>query len=261
MRNRYFKIWLLLSLKSARIALNSRFGAIFFSVGKVIRFFLFIGFILVIESKTKNIVGYSIWQIIFFFATFNLIDILSQLFLREVYQFRSYVVSGDFDYFLVKPLSPLFRALFGGSDVLDFPVLIASIFFLMLSAGHIGNINLINTLFYVLLVINALFIALSFHIFVLGICILTTEIDNTLWTYRDLIQLGRFPIDIYREPLRGFLTFIIPIGIMITFPAKMFMGFLSTQLILVAFFVSVVFLGVSLYMWKYSLRKYSSASS
>ncbi|MEK7534051.1 MAG: ABC-2 family transporter protein [Patescibacteria group bacterium] len=246
---------------ASQIAFVSRFGAIIFILGKILRFAFFLLFLLLLISKTKVIVGYEIWQVILFFATFNLIDTVVQFFLREVYRFRSYVVSGDFDYFLIKPISPLFRSLFGGSDVLDISMLLISVGFVIMSIFKIGDISLSGVLVYLLLILNAFLIALTFHIFILVVGILTTEVDNTLWLYRDITQMGRLPIDIYKEPIRGILTFILPVGIMMTFPPKSLMGLLSIQSVMIALVVSTVLLYVSLKCWKFAISRYASASS
>ena len=261
MVGKYLKIWWTMTRIASQIAFVSRFGAIIFILGKILRFAFFLLFLLLLISKTKVIVGYEIWQVILFFATFNLIDTVVQFFLREVYRFRSYVVSGDFDYFLIKPISPLFRSLFGGSDVLDISMLLISVGFVIMSIFKIGDISLSGVLVYLLLILNAFLIALTFHIFILVVGILTTEVDNTLWLYRDITQMGRLPIDIYKEPIRGILTFILPVGIMMTFPPKSLMGLLSIQSVMIALVVSTVLLYVSLKCWKFAISRYASASS
>lgn len=258
---RYIKIWKILIYISAQIALTSRFGAAIFILAKLIRFLFFFLLLLVLGSKTSTIAGFTLWQMVFFYVTFNLVDALAQFFLREVYRFRYYVVSGDFDYILTKPMSPLFRSLLGGSDILDIPMLILSLLFLIIAALHIGPITSLGVFMYLLLIGNAFLIAFSFHIFVLVIGILTTEVDNVLFLYRDLTQMGRVPVDIYQEPLRGFITFIIPVGIMMTFPAKALMGLISPSTFIISFLIGGVFFLVSLSLWRFSLRHYSSASS
>lgn len=258
---KYLKIWWLLSTRSAQVAFVSRFGAVGFLLGKLIRFAFFLFFLLILASRTQGIVGYTLWQIIFFYATFNLVDTLVQFFLREVYRFRLYVVSGDFDFFLVKPYSALFRSLFGGADPLDIPMIFLSLGFVVFSAIKMGGISIPGLGIYALLLANSFFIALSFHIFVLAVGVLTTEVDNTIWLYRDLTQMGRLPIDIYLQPLRGILTFAIPVGVMMTFPAKALMGLLSWQGVLISIMVALLFLWGSIIFWRYSLKNYSSASS
>lgn len=258
---RYFLLWWGFTRITTQVAFQSRFGAIVFLIGKFLRFFFFLFFLFLVVSKTRTIAGYSLWQVIFFFATFNLIDAIPQFLWREVYRFRSYVIRGSFDYILTKPVSPLFRCLFGGSDMLDLFILFVSLVFVVYSATQVHVVTTSGIIVYILLVINALFISLAFHIFVLSIGILTTEIDNAIMLYRDLTQMGRVPIDIYKEPVRGFLTFIIPIGIMITFPAKAFMGLLSMSTLLISFSVGAILFVLSLFFWQYALKQYASASS
>ena len=125
---KYFWLWWSFTSITTQIAFQSRFGAIIFLIGKLLRFAFFLFFLILLVSKTKTIAGYSLWQVIFFFATFNLIDAIPQFLWREVYRFRTYVVRGFFDYIITKPISPLFRSLFGGSDILDLFILLISIF-------------------------------------------------------------------------------------------------------------------------------------
>lgn len=258
---RYFRLWLLLGLYTTQTALLTRFGAAIFIVSKFFRFFIFLFFIAVIATRVHIIGGYSIWEMVLFFMTFSFIDTGVSLFFREVYRFRSYIVDGRFDYFLVNPVSPLFRSLLGGTDILDLPLFFFAIVGIFIAAGHIHIPSVMSIVLYIVLVLNGFLIAASFHIFVLGIGILTTSVDNTIMLYRDLTQMVRVPVSIYQEPIRSILTFAIPIGIMITFPAQALMGLLSVQFICIAFGISgVLFIG-SLLFWKYALARYSSASS
>ncbi len=242
-------------------AFISRFGAILFVIGKLIRFSFFLFFLLIITSRTQAIQGYTLWQVILFYITFNLIDSLAQFFLREVYRFRSYVIRGDFDYFLTKPVPVLLRLLFGGSDILDIPIILLSFGFIFVALSNIGGVTVPNLLIYLALLINGFVIAMSFHILVLAIGVLTAEVDNTLWLFRDITQMGRFPIDIYKNPLRQIITFIIPVGIMVTFPAKAAMGLLSFNTVLISLFVGGISLYLSIRFWRFALKNYSSASS
>ncbi len=258
---KYFLLWWSFTIATTQIAFQSRFGAIVFLIGKVLRFLFFLFFLTLLLAKTKTIASYSLWQVIFFYATFNLIDAIPQFLWREVYRFRNYVIRGFFDYIITKPISPLFRCLFGGSDILDLVIFAISFIFLIYSAVNLNGINPVGVIMYIFLIINTLVISLAFHIFVLSIGILTTEVDNAIMLYRDLTQMGRLPIDVYKEPIRGLLTFVIPIGVMMTFPAKALMGLLSFNSLLIAFSIGVVFLSLSLYLWQHALKQYASVSS
>jgi ABC-type uncharacterized transport system, permease component len=108
-------------------------------------------------------------------------------------------------------------------------------------------------------VTNGLIISTAFHIFVLALGLLTTEVDNAIMIYRDLLNLGRFPIEIYQQAISFIFTFLIPIGIMITFPVKALFGFLSFKNIVFSFFISFFLLLLSIKLWQIGLKKYQSA--
>ena len=243
------------------ISLLSRFNAGVFFVGKFLRFIFFLIFLLTVFTRTQSLAGYTGDQMIFFYLSYNLVDTVTQLLFREVYRFRPLVVSGDFDFALVKPMSPLLRVLVGGADPLDLGMLPLYIFSVIYMAGRLGYAHGGNILFYVLLLANGLIISTGFHILVLALGILATEVDHAIMIFRDVVSMGRIPTDLYHEPLRSVLTFALPIGIMMTIPAKAFMGLLSPGMILFSFVLGVLFFALCLKAWHYALSQYSSASS
>jgi|SRR3989344_2017706 len=259
--NKYIKVWWIFSFNSFQTQVLTRGALMLFLIAKLLRFFIFFIFIIILLDKTKVLAGYTLDQTIFFFLSFSLIDTLVQTIFREVYRFRPTIVNGTFDYYLIKPFNPLFRALATGPDLTDLFLLIPLIGAIIYYMERLGINNLSNILVYILMLLVGIVIALAFHILVLALAILTTEIDHAILVYRDVTGMGRFPLDIYREPVRGILTFVLPVGIMMSFPAKAILGLLSPQLIMYAISFSVILLIVSIKIWKVSLKQYSSASS
>src|SRR3989338_6451947 len=101
---KYFTLWLITTGRATQVALASRLGAVLFTLGKILRFLFFLVFLILLVGRTQSLGGYSLWQVIFVFLTFNVVDILAQFFLREVYRFRTQIISGSFDYVLTKPM-------------------------------------------------------------------------------------------------------------------------------------------------------------
>ncbi|OGK41260.1 hypothetical protein A3A46_00975 [Candidatus Roizmanbacteria bacterium RIFCSPLOWO2_01_FULL_37_13] len=254
------KLFYLYSRYSLKTIFQARMGIILFTLGKIIRFLFLLFLIYIVFSKTRLVKGYSLNQIIIFYLTYNIIDSFSQLLFREVYRFRPQVVSGSFDLILLKPHHPFLRILVGGVDFLDLILLIPYIFLTIYFILQLptSNLQLLSSILYLFLIINSLLIATAFHITVLALAILTTEVDHTIMIYRDMTGLGRFPLEIYKEPVRGIFTFIIPIGIMMTFPAKALFNLLSWEFILLSFVVSSLLLLFSFQLWNFALKKYQS---
>ena len=256
----YLKIWFLMNKNAFQTVLTHKLILFMFTFSKLLSFGVFLAFLFFLFKGTQTLAGYSSQQAIFFFMTFNVVDVVSQFLFREVYRFRPQIVSGEFDLVLVKPMSALFRALLGGADVVDLvtiPPLLVAVYLV----GSYLNPTTPQIIFYMALILNGLIVAAAFHIAVISLAIITLEIDHTMMIYRDLMNLGRFPVDIYKQPLQGILTYLVPVGIMVTLPAKALMGLVSPQGVLISFALGAVALVMSLRFWKFALTKYTSASS
>ncbi len=208
----------------------------------------------------SSIGNYTTGQVVVFFLTYQFTENITQMLFRGVYSFSQEVRSGDVDFYLSKPLNPLFRILTGKPDFIDalffIPTTLFSIWLLSTPHLHITPTSLLTFFF---LLINTFLIAAAFHIFVICIGILTTEVDNVIMLYRDATALSRFPIDVYREPLRTILFFVVPVGLMNTLPAQFLLNLKPTTTILFSFAIGGGFFLLSLWTWRLSLRKYTSA--
>lgn len=258
---KYIKLWWFLTLNTAQSTLAWRLGTAIFILGKFLRFGFFFFFLFVLLSRAKSLGGYNAGQVFFFYLTFALLDSIPQLLFREVYRFRQQVLSGNFDYYLVRPTSALFRSLFGGSDILDTPLTVIIAIALIFVGMHLPNVTPFTVFAYIVLLVNAMLIATAAHIGVLCLGILTTEVDNAIFLYRDFTQMGRFPIDIYKQPLRGVLTFVIPVGIMMTIPAQVLMGIFTWQIVIISLGIGIGAFLLSIMFWQHALKSYVSASS
>ena len=258
---KYLKVLWIFTFNSFQSQLLTRWAVLLFLISKLLRFFIFVVFIVLLLNKTNTLASYTLNQTLFFFLTFSLIDSLVQTIFREVYRFRPAIINGTFDFYLIKPFSPLFRALATGPDIIDLILLVplfgAIVYFMI-------QLNISDPLrvgIYIFLIFIALIISLAFHILVLSLAVFTTEIDHAILVYRDITGMGRFPMDIYREPLRGILTYLLPVGIMMSFPVQALIGILSPVLILYAAVFAFILLFAAMKVWNISLQHYSSASS
>ncbi len=241
---------------------NQPQAAILFIIGKIARFGFYYVFIFSVLAGTQELAGYSQTEVIFFFLIFNLVDVTIQFLFRGVYHFRFLVVSGDYDLELVKPLPSFFRPLLGHMDVMDFITLIPLSGFIIYYVAVRGLwSNLSFLIMFLLLFASSIVIGFAFHLAVCAVGILTTEIDHLIWVYRDLTEMARFPTDIYNRAIQHILTFVFPVVLLITFPAKAFLGLLSWRTVVVSVGVSGVLAFLALKFWYWSLKRYSSASS
>jgi ABC-2 type transport system permease protein len=259
---KYFRIWQRLAAMGFKIQTSHPLSSSGYLLGKMARIAFFLIFLQAIFKHVPALAGYSLPEAILFFLTFNLIDIFAQLFFRGIYGIRALIREGDFDYFLIQPTNVLYRCAFNTVDFLDVVTAIPVIYVTARIIRQLPAANEPNHLFlYILLCFNGVLIALAIHIVVACLAVLTQEMENTIWIYRDVMTLGRFPVDIYASTLRAVLTFVIPVAVMISFPAKAFLGRLNPLWIGHAFVVSIAGLILSLVFWRFSVRRYTSVSS
>ncbi len=257
-----FRVWRKIASLAMQDQTLTSWGTIAFLFGKVVRFLLFFVFLFSVLGEAKSLAGFTIEQVIVFFLVFNIVDITSQGLFRGVYQFRPIIISGAFDYDLLKPLPSFFRPLFGWSDIADFitliPLWIGFIYFLV---SHSIVDGIFSYVLFIFMMISSFVIAFAFYLFVSAFGVISTEVDHLIWVYRDMTGMGRFPTDIYPKFIQIGLTFFVPVIILVTIPAKAILGILSAQAVLVSIGISIIFLIFSLWFWKKSLTFYSSASS
>ena len=257
----YCKIWWLWASYEFQQAFIHRFSALIFILGKLVRLGMTLLLLLIIKSQVKYFAGYTTDQLVVFFLTFQLIDVISQVMYRGVYVFGQKIRTGEFDFSLLKPISPLFQALTSKVDVNDViflgPVLLVSFYLFKSLEIDPTWINLVG---YLILMVNGLLIATAVHILILAAGIFMTDIDSLIWLYRDLGRLGQFPIKIYPEMLGFILTFLIPIGLMITVPAEVLIGVSPSQSLLVTMVIGGGSLIFSWQLWRLALKKYSGVN-
>jgi ABC-2 type transport system permease protein len=254
-------IFILLARYSLKTTFQGKVGVLFFLAGKAIRVIFIFTFIVLLFSRTRLIKGYTFDQVILFYLTYNILDTLSQILYREVYRFRPLVLTGGLDMVLLKPFHPFIRVLLGGIDFLDVVLIVPFISIALSVYLRSGNPHPANMLIYLLFIFNSMILITAFHILVLALGIVTTEVDHTIMIYRDITAVGRFPMDIYQEPVRGFFTFIIPVGVMMGTPTQALLGILTVKSALTAFLVSLGGLYLSLLLWKFALKRYQSWGS
>lgn len=74
------------------------------------------------------------------------------------------------------------------------------------------------------------------------------------------VELARFPVDFYRDPIRTVLT-VIPVALLTTVPAQALLGRLEAIALVVAPVAAVACLALATVLWRHALHRYSGASS
>ena len=85
--------------------------------------------------------------------------------------------------------------------------------------------------------------------------------DKIFRLFTAIYATGRFPVSVYPPWMRGVLTFVVPIAFITTFPAAAILGRAKPMLLSVAFLLAAGFSCGCVCIWRFAVRRYSSASS
>lgn len=266
MVRKYVAVWWRLAQMAFLMQFANRWSSLGWLGGKVVRLVFFLVFIVAIFKHVPSVAGYSLFQVAIFFLTFNIVDIVAQLFFRGLYMVGRDIREGDMDFYLLQPVHPLFRMASNMVDFLDFmtllPVLAVTFYLLPRTLAPFPAAEAARNLaLYLLLCLNGVVIAFALHVLIASLTVRTQQMENTIWMYRDMMSLGRFPVDIYSRPIQFVLATVLPVGVMVSYPSKALIGLLSPLNVLLAFVLSAVIVALALASWKSALRRYSSVSS
>src|SRR6185437_15509457 len=169
---KYLRLWKRLAVMSFGVQAASPLSSICYLLGKLVRLGFFFIFLIAIFHHTNAIVGYTFEEAALFFLTFNLVDILAQLFFRGIYGIRGLIREGEYDYYLIQPANVLYRVAFNTVDFLDVLTVLPVIALLWIMMRRIGGAWTFPHLFlYLALAFNGLLIAFAIHIAVAALAV------------------------------------------------------------------------------------------
>lgn len=258
----FVTVWTILAKNNLQNQFLSSSASILFILGKLFNYSFSIIIVYSIFGQVSTLNSYTLPQAIIMVLLFNFIDSFTQFFFRALYQFRPILLKGDFDLDLLKPLPSYFRPIFSAPDFLDFPILIIQITALVYFLINFHLVpSLITFCLFVFIFLNGVAVAFAIHLIIAAISVLSTEVDSLVMIYRNLGRAAIIPTDSYRGIFSFFLNFIVPITVIFTLPAKAMLNIITPLGILYSSVFAIGFFVFALWLWNFSLKHYTSASS
>lgn len=244
---------------------NLEFKANFYAnlVQNVLWVAFFILLLKIVYTNTTSVAGWSegdsyVLAASVFFTYSTLIAFTSS----SLMEMPEKVRKGMLDFDLLKPVDTQFLVSVRKFNFDEFGSIASGFVMLAVGLSMVGHVpTLVQAAAYIAMLAFAVLIFYSFHLIIMTLGIWLVRVDN-LWVLGETIySIARFPMDIFRSPLKTILTFYIPIAFVATVPTQVFLG--RAPLIMVAYAAlwAAAFLWISRSFWKFALSQYSSASS
>jgi ABC-2 type transport system permease protein len=222
-----------------------------------------IGFYKIIYRYTAVLGGWAENEVMVFVGVFLLLDALSMTVLaNNLYYLPMLINQGELDYYLVRPVSPLFILSFRDFAANSFVNLLMAIGILIL---FLVQYNGPVTLWGLALLGGSIVLG-----FLLRYLVRILTIVPVFWWHQGhglemmFWHLTRFierPDRIFTGWVRVLLTTVLPFSLMASVPARFFLEPFDSRLFVHVTIVLLVFCGLVAVCWRAGLRAYSSASS
>jgi ABC-2 type transport system permease protein len=177
-------------------------------------------------------------------------------------QVSEQIRSGTLDFVLVKPADGQFlvsTAKFAPWKAVD---VLAGVIMIGVAFDRLGRTpTLPDVGLAALLLLAALVTLYSMWILVVCASFWVVKMDNLAFLLGSIFDAARWPLDLFRGTWRIVFTFIIPLGLMTTYPARALLGSLSAETALFALAGAALFAVCARTIWTRALSRYTSASS
>lgn len=224
-----------------------------------------IGGILIFFNQKQTLNGWNFSETLALLGIYLFIQAIKNLFigpsLESLAGLNGDLWSGKFDFILLKPLPTQFYVSFRNWRIWTLFDLLVSIVLICIALFQL-QVQILGL--QLLCFFLALIISLSL-VYSILLILSTTAFwylgTPLIWIYNSLIQMGRFPIGIYPGFLKMILTWVIPIGVIVTVPAKLLIDQIEFEQLIAGAVLAVGFFMISTIFFKISLKRYASASS
>lgn len=169
---------------------------------------------------------------------------------------------GTFDFVLLKPADAQFLVSTTKFNVFRVVDVLAGLTLATVAFVHMGRAPTLWGVFSALVMLGAATVVLySIWILVISAAFWVVKVDNLAYLFSSIFDFARWPVTVFKGVWRIIFTFVIPIGIMTTYPAEAILGTLTPHLFVGTLCGAAVFGLIARLVWTKALGHYTSASS
>ncbi|WP_054956273.1 ABC transporter permease [Paenibacillus dakarensis] len=219
----------------------------------------------IVLHKFGAIQGWSLYEIGYLFAVMTLSKTLYRTFADEVHHLEKYLVSGELDQLLTRPMPVLlalmpqnFRIMLG--EVLQGGFLLILSISGMMNSGQVDWIAVPQTVF---IIGTGAVILFSIGLATATLGFWTTRINELQTITEDAARTAaQYPLSLYPRWMSSILLIVVPVGFVNYVPSLYILrGELGPWVLPAVAFVAVACFALSLRFWRYGITKYQSAGS
>ena len=173
-----------------------------------------------------------------------------------------HIRTGTMDFILTKPVDSQVHATLRRYRFQKFSGIVVGLAIIIYALAQLrATPTLEQAILFVLLSGGAAILLYAAMIILGTVSFWAVDVSNIDDFITGFLEAGRYPSAAFPEPVRGLITFVIPIAFITTVPAEVILGKLTPQFVFYGWLFALILLFGSVLFWKVALRHYSSASS
>ena len=233
-------------------------------VVELLWFGLQLSFIGVIYLHTDAIGTWTKWQVVMLVGASQFIQqIFQAFFVINCANLSELVRTGKLDFLLMLPINTRFVVSLRQVDLGGF---VNGAFAIALMAYAAQQLHLVPTFAHVVGFFALCAVGISIHyslMFMLAsICFWTVRAQSVVWGYYNLFQIARMPDEAFQRGLfKSFFTFALPMLLVSNVPVRLLVNTLTSPKLLLLLGMAIICPLISEWVWRISVRRYTSASS
>jgi ABC-2 type transport system permease protein len=261
---RYASIYAMLWRNSVVREMGFKTNFLLWIVVEMLWFALQLTFISVIYMHTDAIGTWSKWEAVFLMGASHFIQqIFTALFLSNMTGMSDLVRTGKLDFLLLLPVNTRFILSLRQVDLGGFVNAASAVAVMTYAGAQLGLApGAVELLGFACLCVCGLTVHYSLMFLLSSICFWTTRSQGVVWGYYNLFNIARLPDVVFHGMFKAFFTFVIPMLLVSNVPVKLVIQKLRSpwEMALLAALAAACYL-VSEWGWRFSVRRYTSASS
>lgn len=259
---RYLRVYKTFFLSAFVREMEFRANFIAKVIQNLVWMFFFVAILLVIYGNTKQVAGWSRSDAFVLAATCFLLQALMMAFFMSLLELPFHVRFGTLDYIVTKPIDTQFWISTRRFNFDQIGVLVAGLAMLLIGASSLQRpVSLEQWAGYFVLLGAALAIFYSFNLILMTTAIWFVRVDNLSVLGQSVLDVARFPIDIYNIYIQRLLIYFVPMAFLATIPARQLVIGFDGNMVALGVGWAAAFLAASRWFWLFAVRNYASASS
>ncbi|SDD77014.1 ABC-2 type transport system permease protein [Paenibacillus sp. UNCCL117] len=213
-----------------------------------------------IYANVSELAGWTFGETLILLGTYQLISgLFNALVTPNLSFFREKVIGGSLDDYLLRPVPSLYSASFNHCHPLA--LMNAGVGIVILTTGlvHLEEVPSVpDSVAYLFVLAIGFVIAWAYRVVLASLAFWMPGSEPSV-IYDALWELGRYPLSVYKAPLRKLLTFVVPVALVGTMPASILTEGAQAKTLLAAVGIGAGAFTAALLCWSAGLRRYTSA--